>query len=76
LFNPYKTENYSIAESIDDDDSIVIVIHINMLEPDPSDINNLAIAESYKNEALNKIREWGFNPDDYNIITQYDGNLF
>jgi hypothetical protein len=70
LSNPHKAEHFSIAEQIDKNGKIVLVIHINMAEPvRPGD---RVVAETYKNEALDTIRSWGFNPDNYNINIEYD----
>jgi len=72
LANSYDTDNYSIALQIGENDQTILLIHINMPKPNSANSSELALAENYKNEALNQIRAWGFDPDDYNVNIEYD----
>jgi hypothetical protein len=72
LYNPFNAANYSIAEQIDDNNKVVLLIHINMTRPDSDDTNSVSAAENYKNEAFDQIRAWGFSLDNYNINVEYD----
>ena len=64
---PYSDRYYTISVNTTSSSDIVgINIRINMLEPMSQ--NNIESAEIYKAEALEKIREWGFNSEDYDII--------
>jgi hypothetical protein len=44
-----------------------------MPQPGDDDATAAALAQSYKDAALEQIRGWGFNPNDYRIQVKYDG---
>lgn len=63
----YDGVMWSIALRADADEKPMIVVYLNSSKPpDDKSYLNRAI-ESDKKSALDKIREWGVNPDDYKI---------
>jgi len=71
---PYDSTYWSINYMTDPGNNskiITLIITLNMQEPSPNRPNNVALANGYKAEALAKIREWGFNPDDFYISYRY-----
>lgn len=66
---PYQGRYYTITSLVDQDGALQIVIKINMKKPTRE--NNIRQAEIYQEQALDKIREFGFNPADFNIVTKW-----
>jgi len=68
---PYRSVFYSIGIGISTETKIGLGIFINMpnpaINPERATENDIFVAERTKREALDKIRELGFNPDDYII---------
>ena len=69
LYNPFNTQWFSIALQVDDDSNLILTILIRV--PTPSNPSETAVADVYKRQALDQIRAWGFNPDDYNLRVIY-----
>lgn len=64
---PVVSTYYTILVDVSDDGKTSITIRINMLEPDPDIESQARQAEIYKKQALDKIRELGFDPSKYKI---------
>lgn len=66
----YEASRYSLGLNASDSDlSLTIVITINTSKPTTS--KGEETTEKYRNEALQQIRNWGFNPNDYKVHVQY-----
>ena len=63
----YNGGNWTISLRADEKLSPIIAVYINMPTPPKNSSILNHIADQYKKEALDKIREWRFNPDDYTI---------
>jgi len=67
---PFNSTFYSIDATMDSDGRVAaLLIRINMQEPTRE--NNIRAAEIYKSQALNAIREMGFNPEDFLIFYRW-----
>lgn len=63
---PFVSTYYTILVDVQNDE-VFVAIRINMFEPDPDIENQVRQAEIYKQQALDKIREYGFDPSEYTI---------
>jgi hypothetical protein len=73
LAAPLETAHYTLTEAVDEFDEVALVIYLHMPQPSDDDTAAAALAQSYKDAALEQIRGWGFNPNDYRIQVKYDG---
>lgn len=69
LKQPYRTDNFTISMVVDKNTNPMIVILINTSKPTTS--QGQAITEQFKNEALQQIRNWGFDPSSYTVEVGY-----
>lgn len=71
LYSPHKTDTYTLSLSLGAYDKIEINILINT--PTPETEIAKADTKIYKDQALQQIRNWGINPDNYqiNVIYRY-----
>ena len=63
----YKGAMWSIALRTNDNGDPAVMIYLNMPEPSRSRPALIESVEQYKKAAINEIRGWGVNPDDYLI---------
>jgi|GEM_PF-4263387 len=70
LSNAFITPYYSISLSVDKNMQLIVVIVINM--PTPQNNNARRNADQHYQNALQQIRDWGFNPNDYTIRIAYN----
>lgn len=68
----YRASLWSILFRSDDNNKPSIVIVLNMREPSINNKNELRQVNLYKKQALDKIREWGSNPDKYSVKFEFD----
>lgn len=69
LENQYETDSYYISLVTNSDYTPVIVIMIKSSEPTTA--QGRATTKQYENAALQQIRDWGFDPNNYNIQVKY-----
>jgi len=65
----FRTSYYSISQSVDENLQLVIIILINM--PTPKSPGAQSNAERHRQNALQQIRNWGFDPNNYTIEVMY-----
>jgi len=69
LREPYKSDTYTLSLSVDANLITYLTITINTSEP--TSAQGRSVVEGYKYQALQQIRDWGVDPDNYDIYVTY-----